>query len=51
MRRKQPGPAALNHARHTQQPLRRAYTVTVVGTYSGSITLPPQTVTLAYEIQ
>ena len=32
-------------------PYAGAYTVTVVGTYSGSITLPPQTVTLAYEIQ
>jgi hypothetical protein len=32
-------------------PYAGTYTVTVVGTYSGSITLPPQTVTLAYEIQ
>jgi len=32
-------------------PYAGTYTVTVVGTYSGSITLPPQTITLAYEIQ
>ena len=31
-------------------PYAGTYTVTVVGTYSGSITLPPQTVTMAYEI-
>ena len=32
-------------------PYAGTYTVTVVGTYSGSITLPSQTITLAYEIQ
>jgi subtilase family serine protease len=32
-------------------PYAGTYTVTVVGTYSGSITLPPQTVTLTYNIQ
>jgi subtilase family serine protease len=35
----------------TSNPYAGTYTVTVVGTYSGSVTLPPQTVTLAYEIQ
>jgi subtilase family serine protease len=35
----------------TTNPYAGTYTVTVVGTYSGSVTLPPQTVTLAYEIQ
>jgi hypothetical protein len=32
-------------------PYAGTYTVTVVGAYSGSTTLPPQTVTMAYEIQ
>jgi subtilase family serine protease len=32
-------------------PYSGTYTVTVVGAYSGSTTLPPQTVTIAYEIQ
>jgi subtilase family serine protease len=31
-------------------PYAGTYTVTVVGAYSGSTTLPPQTVTMAYEI-
>jgi subtilase family serine protease len=32
-------------------PYAGTYTVTVVGAYSGSTTIPPQTVTMAYEIQ
>jgi hypothetical protein len=35
----------------TSNPYAGTYTLTVVGTCSGSITLPPQTITLAYEIQ
>jgi hypothetical protein len=32
-------------------PYAGTYTVTVVGTYSGSVSLPPQVVTLTYNIQ
>jgi hypothetical protein len=32
-------------------PYAGTYTVTVVGAYSGSTTIPPQSVTMAYEIQ
>jgi hypothetical protein len=35
----------------TTNPYAGTYTVTVVGTYSGSVTLPPQTVILTYNIQ
>jgi ABC-type phosphate transport system substrate-binding protein len=31
-------------------PYAGTYTVTVVGTYSGSTTIPPQSVTMTYEI-
>ena len=46
-----PPPTTTTTTTTPSNPYAGTYTVTVVGTYSGSVTLPPQTITLAYEIQ